>query len=58
MTGSLARFRMRDRQELALTVIVAEPMRPVMKANRAVQMLTDQHRTSRQAEAEGLLRDL
>ena len=58
MTGSLARFRMGDRQELALTVIVAEPMRSVMETNRAVQVFTDQHRTSRQAKAEGLLRDL
>jgi len=58
MSDSLARFPMRDRQELALTVIVTETMRSVMETNRAVQMLTDQHRTSRQAKAEGLLRDL
>ncbi len=58
MSRRLARFQMRDRQELALTVIVTEPMRPVMETYRAVQMRADQHRTSRQAKAEGLLRDL
>ena len=54
----MARFRVEIRQELALAVIVTEPMRSVMQTNRVVQMLTDQHVTSRQAKAEGLLRDL
>ena len=58
MSRRLARFQMRDRQELALTVIVTEPMRPVMETYRAVQMLADQNVASRHAEAEGLLRDL
>src|SRR2546426_7663180 len=57
-TGSLARFQVRHRQELALTVIVAKPMGSVMETYRAVQMLADQNVASRHAEAEGLLRDL
>src|SRR5438309_907031 len=57
-TGSLTRFRIVSRQELALTVVVAKLMRSVMDTNGAVQMRTDLHATSRPAEAEGLLRDL
>lgn len=58
MTDSKAHFRLEIRQELALAVIVTEPMRSVMQTNQAVQMLADLHVTSRQAKAEGLLRDL